>query len=748
MKSFAMTRNRRRSAARASALVAVAALAGAAAPSALAAEPWGFEKVTPGGKGGGAVQNTDFFQVGPDGDSLLYSTTAPFDSLPADGAAAYNVYLARRGETGWFSRSLQPKFTLGAGTSTSGGSIQSVIGTSPNLRWAVVGTPNALAPGASTDSYNLYRLDTYTGELTFMVSNPDRADALQNYSGGQGGGNIKYFADDGKTIVWTGKPNEVPGFSEAGLLRWTEEGGADVLGRMPEGTPLVSGLRFGYDSIKGDAVRGSIPRRQDGELRFAFSTSGFERAAYLQDGDTTRVISRTRLTGSPAVDAVADVRAVSDNGRFTLFATSTDNARLTDETPAGLTHVLYVYDADADTLTYVGALGSAIEAVLQMSHDGRSVAFQSSLVLADGAVAGRQNIYVWRDGTIKFVAAPDANGAAANPALFHRLLSENGRYLVFTDDSTSLAASFGFDNANPRCTVGEASPFTGRCMQVYRFDADAPALDALDCVSCRTDGLRPAGASGDPASRQGGGQFLNAHQMRMVADDGTVFFTSADDLISADANGEHDAYAWRDGQLRLLSRARTGMRSRFVDADADGSTVLISTNDPIVPTDDDRAVDLYITREGAGYPVAPPPPPEPPCTGTDCRSATAAPGLLSIGSAGFGGDGNVAWSRGVSVGVSRLNAVVGAAAKLRVRVSGPGRVVLAGSSIRPVSRRAVRAGTYTIKVRLNPRARKSLKKTKSLRVGVRVSYRSGDGGSASKVVRLTFKQPRRSKGGR
>ncbi len=713
-----------------------------------AAEPWGFEKVTPGGKGGGAVQNTDFFQVGPDGDSLLYSTTTPFDSLPADGAAAYNLYLARRGEAEWSSRSLQPKFTLGAGTSTSGGSIQSVIGTSPNLRWAVVGTPNVLAPGASTGNYNLYRLDTYTGELTFVASNPDRADALQNYSGGQGGGNIKYFADDGKTIVWMGKPNEVPGFGASGLLRWTEEGGADVLGRMPDGTPLVSALRFGYDSVKGDGVRDSIPRRQDGELRFAFSTSGFGRAAYVQDGATTRVISRTRLTGSPDVDATADVQAVSDNGRFTLFVTGTANARLTDETPADLTRVLYVYDADEDTLTYVGARGADTEAVLQMSHDGRTVAFQSSLVLAAGAVAGRQNIYVWRDGTIKFVAAPDANGAAANVALFHRGLSANGRYLVFTDDSASLAASFGFDNANPRCTVGEASPFTGRCIQVYRFDADAPAGDALDCVSCRTDGQRPAGASGDPASRQGGGLFLNAHQMRMVVDDGTVFFTSADDLIPADSNGVDDAYAWRDGELRLLSRAQTGMRSRFVDTNADGSTVLIATNDPIVPTDDDRAVDLYITREGAGYPVAPPSPPEPACTGTDCRSAPAVPGLLSIGSASFGGNGNVARLRGASVGVSRLNAAVGATARLRVRVSGAGRVVLAGSSIRSVSRRAVKAGTYTLKVRLKPRARKALKKKRTLRVGVRVSYRSGDGGSASKVVKLTFKQPWQSKGGR
>lgn len=721
-----------------------AALAVGAAP---ASGAWGFEKVTPSGKGGGAVQNTDFFQVAPDGDALLYSTTAPFEGLPADGSAAYNMYVARRGPSEWSSRSLQPKYTLGSGTSSSGGSIQTVIGTSPNLRWAMVGTPDALAPGAAVNGYNLYRLDTLTGDLTFMVSVPgDKWLILQNYNGGQAGSLVKYFADDGKTIMWTGLPNEVPGITNLSLLRWTEDGGAEAGARLPNGDPALVVGGAGNDSVRGDATRESVPRSQDGVPRFAFSIAGFG-FAYFQDGEATRVISRTRLTGSPEVDAPADVRAVSDNGRFTLLVTKTTNARLTDETPLGLTRVLYVYDADQDTLTYVGAQGTDTEAILQMSQDGRTVAFQSSLDLAVGAIAGRQNIYVWRDGTIKFVAAPDANGAASSPALFHRVLSDNGRYLAFSDDSASLAASFGFDNANPRCTIGEAglggTPLTGRCMQVYRFDADAASTDALDCVSCRTDGQRPAGASGDPASRQGGGQFLNAHQMRMVADDGTVFFTSADDLIPEDSNGDHDAYAWHDGQLRLLSRAQVGFRSRFVDANADGSTVLISTNDPIVPNDDDRAVDLYVTREGAGYPVPPPAPRDPPCTGTDCRSGAV--GALGV-SPPFGtgandvGGGNLQPRTPKATARVTKGSVRGSRLRLTVRVSQAGVIRASGVTVRTTKRTVNGSGTYTLLVPLSKKAQKTLRKSGRVATRTRVSLTPPFGRAAATTYRRTVRK--------
>ncbi|NLT06361.1 MAG: hypothetical protein GXY03_08620 [Solirubrobacterales bacterium] len=729
------------------ATVAVAAsLLAVATPVAAAQEPWGFEKVTPGGKGGGGVQNTDFFRIAPDAQSVIYSTTGPFASVPGTAGAAMVTYLAQRGESGWTSRMLTQPFELGSGTSTSGGYFMSVWGVSQNLRWATVGSRSALTPDADPDAYNVYRLDTHTGDLTHLSSPPDKGLATQGYNGWQAGLGLKYLSDDGGTVIWGAQPNEIPGVSTFAFLKWTAGGGTELFAKLPDGTPATDLRRMGNDSVSGaNAVRSSIPRRQGAEQRFAFGVANGP--VYLQDGDGTRAISRSRLSGSPAVDVRSDLWAVSDYGRFTLFSTY-NNGQLTDDAPAGEQRVLYVYDADEDTLAYIGVRGGSNDAVWQMTHNGRSVAFQSTRALTAGAIAGRANIYLWRDGELQLVAVPDADGAASNGALFDRLMSEDGRYLVFTDNSASLAASFGFDNANPACTTPAGA--NGRCMQVYRFDADAPEGERLACVSCRTDGAQPAGSSGDPANAVGGGTFMSSMSLRLVVDDGTVFFSSADDLVAADSNGQHDAYAWKDGELRLLSRALPGARSRFVDATADGSRVLIATNDRITADDTDNVVDLYLTGPGAGLPLEQPPVAPAGCGGSDCRAdGGGAPLAPRLGSFAFSGGGNVAPGGGrVALRVTRPKAVAGRVARLRVRVPGAGRLAVAGRSVKRARRATSKAGVYTLRVRLSPRARRALARRGRVRVAVRVVYRARDGRRAARTVRIAFRKPSTTRGGR
>jgi hypothetical protein len=94
--------------------------------------------------------------------------------------------------------------------------------------------------------------------------------------------------------------------------------------------------------------------------------------------------------------------------------------------------------------------------------------------------------------------------------------------------------------------------------------------------------------------------------------------------------------------------------------------------------------------------------------------------------------------------VSKLRAVTGSAGRLRVRVPDAGRVLVAGVSIRRFSRSASKAGSYSVRVALSAKARKKLRKKQRLRVGVRVSYRSRDGRSASKRIVVTFKQPKKA----
>jgi hypothetical protein len=714
-----------------------------------------YEKVTPGGKGAGAVQPSEGFQVAPDGESVLYGTTAPFESVPTASAPAFVTYFARRGAAGWTSRSLDPPFDFGPGAGTAVHYVRGVFGLSQNLRYALIATADALVPGAIPDGSNIYRRDTHTGAVTLLASSTEKITSIQSFNAIYGGLNAKFIANDGKTFVFAVPPSFLAGEplgSETTtlLVRWTEGSGLETVSVLPAaegGGPTLLGTA-GNDSYTPNGTRDSIPRSQGQIQRFAFSGFGPEAPVYLRDGNQTRVISMTRLTGTPPVAVPALVRAVSDAGRFVLLSTLSGlRARLTDDTPSGFDGKLYLYDSELDTLKYIGGLGEAFnETVTQMSHDGRSIAFQSPVALVPGAVEGRVNIYFWRDGQLKLVAVPDAGSAVdRNMGETHALMDEGGRYLAFTDDSASLAQSFGFDNESPACATNGAP--SGLCMQMYRFDADAPAESALRCASCRTDGGVAGGPSGDPAKAGPGGgtMFTNSHHQQIVTTDGTVLFTSADDISPEDNNGDHDAYAWRDGELWLLSRARLGVRSRYVDSSLDGGTVLISTSDRISPTDTDLAVDLYAIRSGGGYLETPPTPPAE-CLGADCRTPIAGPPVAPlVGSVGFmgGGNGSASPDR-VRIAVSKFKTAPGVTARLRVRVPGAGRVSVAGRLIRRASVTAAKAGSYTVRVVLTKRAKKSLTKNKTLKVGVRVSYRLEQGQSARKTVKLTFKR----KGGR
>lgn len=317
-----------------------------------------------------------------------------------------------------------------------------------------------------------------------------------------------------------------------------------------------------------------------------------------------------------------------------------DGRRLTADTPeigGGSVEYLYRYDALNDSLDFIGTyLGYGSPGVIRMTQDGQTIAFGATNALTKDAVEGRPNLYVWRNGTLKLATVLDSTeSSGASTAFSLHTLSANGRYLVFTDDSASLAEKFGQATISPSCPL----PFVGGdgpCDQVYVYDFEG---EDLQCASCLPDGAPPAGHGGDPKTENSGYIRMDSHQMQNVADDGTVFFTSKDGLLPSDKNKLEDVYAYRDGDLRLLSRALQGRMARFIEATPDGRSVFIATDDPIAPADDDQAVDIYLTREGAGFPYTPPSL-IPPCDGVEtCRDGvapngpTASPGSASSAAA-------------------------------------------------------------------------------------------------------------------
>ncbi len=725
-------------------LAAATGLAAAAmAPAAHAAEPWGFEQVTPPHKGGAAVSSLDTFRPSQDGNAFLLSATGPFEGLDGQSAPRYSRMLAVRGSGSWSNIALDPPWDRPPGGTHQ--AVMLVIGSSEDLSHVLISTPRALLPEATEGGTNLYVKNTRTGALQLVLTGASRAygDILV---GSQGAVAVSYVANDGRTVIFTSDP-VLPSAPVQALYRWTADSGLEPVSVLPvsEGGGIVPGnLRYTQVGTRNPISRKAL---EDDRIYFFGQVDPFSEGSplYVRSGGQTQLISYSRMAGggAPVETAFDNWGGVSADGRYVVFAPVGWNVRLTDDTPdvPGVTRHVYRYDAETDDLEYVVTTSiDTFSGVIQVSDDGQTIVVQSGIALTGDATEGVPNLYVWRNGTVQHVTAGDANSVRQFNDRYLRLLSPSGRYLAFTDDSVATAAAAGVNNISTACAP-EGSP-TGRCTEVYRYDA---VTDELDCASCRIDGGASTGHSGDPGANGPGFMRMDARASRTVVDDGSVFFTTANALAAGDNNGGRDAYAWSDDGPRLLSRGTPGTRARFLDATDDGKSVFFSTNDRIVPTDVDNASDVYLTRAGAGYPDTRPILP-PPCTGANCRDLVAGPppALPPIGSIGFAGDGNTSPMPNpvsASVSVARLKAAIGPAAKLRVRVPGAGRISVAGASIRRSMVSASRAGSYSVRIALSAKAKRSLKKTKKLKVGVRVSYRSKSGQSASKRVSITFRQP-------
>jgi hypothetical protein len=171
-----------------------------------------------------------------------------------------------------------------------------------------------------------------------------------------------------------------------------------------------------------------------------------------------------------------------------------------------------------------------------------------------------------------------------------------------------------------------------------------------------------------------------------------------------------------------------------------------------VAADQDGLRDVYVARAGGGRP-------EPAvegaaaCDGDICQGAFApAPSPGVAGSMAFLPVGGVAGGparTSTSVIVSKIKAVTGTAAIVKVKVSGAGVITVSGSSVRRATRSAARSATYNVTVALSTKARATLKRKHTLAAKVTVKFQAAGGKSVARDVTLRFKQPKiTKKGGR
>jgi hypothetical protein len=576
----------------------------------------GYEMVSPVDKDGGDISESPLSsRTTVDGNTAQFSSNNAF----GDQGSSYgsNGYIATRvGPGEWTTHYITPTDT------------NYVTGYSSDLLQGALVAETPLTPDAPpelNEHKSLYerRAD---GSVEFLAADGDFADASADFS----------------HVVFETDKSLLPGAPEGVAANLYEKVGGQLrlVSVLPDGEPAPEGgfagsvvLTGGYGLI-GGATNGYPTQNTisaDGSLIF-WGDAEHQQLYMRVNGTSTVQISapqRPVKGPDPAGSQPAEFLGATPSGSEVLFISG---EQLTDDSTAGGHEVpdLYVYDTASGTLEDLSVdphSGEAadVQGVVGMSSDGAYVYFVADGVLAAGAQAGGENVYLSHDGEVSYITTlsgergdsedrvPVGN-IGARPAR----VSPNGRFVLLT----SRVPLTPYENNGHS--------------ELYRYDADTADLD---CISCN-----PSGA---PAT----GDALIAHSTlftpvvpefltRPLSESGAVFFDSNEALVPADSNGESDAYEWEDGQLSLLTSGQSSSGSYFADATPDGSNVFLITRQQLVEKDVDANTDMYDARVDGGTPKQLTPPA---CTGTGCQGVPPSPPIFATpSSVTFAGVGNFA----------------------------------------------------------------------------------------------------------
>jgi hypothetical protein len=566
-----------------------------------------YEQVTPVNKGGSEVNGLRIFYAAPDGEGLLYQWKA----APGDGVAGgvQPRGFGWRKPTGWSALSLDPPQL--AGTPVFGyAALTYVIGISEDATKVVAISLKALAPGATEGDTNLYLRDTRTGEYTTMFSVPG-TDVFGRMLALGGSPIVDGTPDYSRVLIRTTYDPLLPAAPEGALYEWSE-------GQLRFASVASDGTPMGEVPVGGTAGQGVHDPHY-------ISADGSK--VFFQSGASTYV----RIDGEETVSIGGSFAGASRDGHY-AFVFGTE---LTPDSEPGVAS-LYRFDTDARQLELLTPTGT-LEGILQISANGASAFFNTSIALTSDAEAGSSNLYVWHDGEVRLVATRDVNlDGYGRPAEF--VASPNGRYLAFGAyspltgyDNRSKTACLEFNIGDPKGPAGEGVA----CQRIYRYDVDS---EELLCASCPRDGSPPTGRSRITTDNVEGDFSFN----RSMLDDGTVVFDTTEPLNARDSNSRRDVYTFDGHETTLISGGQNNVSSQLDEASADGRDIFFTTQDQLVGQDTDTLADVYDARIGGGIPGQNPPPPRGECIRDDCKATpNGGPELPFGGSEGLSGPQNV-----------------------------------------------------------------------------------------------------------
>ncbi len=573
-------------------------------------------------------------QISADGEAVVYSG---FSFSFEEGASVYNEYLSKRTSTGWQTTNLSPALM--------GSTDQGYRAFSADLSQGVLyqRTPT-LTPSAPPGYANLYRQPSADpGALeTLLTSAPlNRPEGFFSiaYAGASKDFNHHFFAAN-DALEGSVPPAVDGGASKRNLYEY-DGGTLRLVNVLPDETS-VPGAFFGSKSQEqGETLNLSHAISDDGSRVFWSSESG--QVYVRKDGSSTEEIP----------DASGKFLTASADGSKVLLT----NGLLYD-----------VEDLAAPAIDLSEGEGGFL-GITGQSEDLSKIYFVDTAVLDEapndqGAVAqaGQANLYAWEEGgAVRYVAtlvhvpgADDSQGGGAtsgtwtaSPANRLAQASPDGRWLAFRSEAALID---GFENVGP-CELielpGSITFNVSACAEVYLYDS---ATEELICPSCNPSGEAPHGPSTLPLLSPVPGELDPQPQPRFLSNSGRLYFDSQDALTPRDTNENiEDAYQYEPqgigdckregGCVSLISAGREPGDSNFLAADPSGENVFFTTRDQLLLEDRDKLVDVYVAREGGGFPTTAQSGGGE-CQGEACQPAPIVPAYPTPAS-GFTGAGNL-----------------------------------------------------------------------------------------------------------